>query len=186
MHVARLAPCIESSVLLTSVPHVRLVTSIPNRLQFDTWYPWWTFIPQDLYNPCFNLTNYARTLFTPTMISRRLLWQTAERLRPEGSARRKLWPDVWVCYSGNFSLLVFVERNCLIFFFFWIAWDLTFARLAIVSLPMLRFSQRGQWTMEMPSTGWRANYHSCMGFTIILTTYVSNNHNTAIIFQLHM
>ena len=27
-------------------------------------------IPQDLYSPCLNLTNYARTMFTPTMFSR--------------------------------------------------------------------------------------------------------------------
>ena len=28
-------------------------------------------IPQDLYSPCFNLTNSARTMFTPPMFSRR-------------------------------------------------------------------------------------------------------------------
>ena len=32
-------------------------------------------IPQDSYSPCFNLTNSARTMFTPTMFSRRrVLW----------------------------------------------------------------------------------------------------------------
>ena len=30
-------------------------------------------IPQDLYNPCMNFMNYARTMFTPTMCSRRKL-----------------------------------------------------------------------------------------------------------------
>ena len=29
------------------------------------------FVPQDLYSPCLNWTYYARTMFTPTMFSRR-------------------------------------------------------------------------------------------------------------------
>ena len=41
---------------------------------------WWTFIPQDLYNICLNLMNSARTMFTPTMFSRR---RGKLRSRPE-------------------------------------------------------------------------------------------------------
>ena len=33
--------------------------------------PWNHSIPQDLYSPCLSLTNSARTMFTPTMFSRR-------------------------------------------------------------------------------------------------------------------
>ena len=33
-------------------------------------YPGLIFISQDLYNPCFDLMNSARTMFTPTMFSR--------------------------------------------------------------------------------------------------------------------
>ena len=45
-------------------------------------------IPQDLYNPCLSLIDYARTMFTPTMFSRRRPWPPrAPSLRPGG------WPQ---------------------------------------------------------------------------------------------
>ena len=43
-------------------------------------------IPQDLYNPCLSLIDYARTMLTPTMFSRRRVadFSRARGARDEG------------------------------------------------------------------------------------------------------
>ena len=61
-------------------------------------------IPQDLCSPCLNLTNYARTVFTPTMFSRRRT--LAARLR--GQVVRRPHRTHYLSLSLSLSLSLYI------------------------------------------------------------------------------
>ena len=70
-------------------------------------------IPQDLYSPCLNLTNYARTMFTPTMFSRRweaglpyAMWITI--YNPHIVNSLELPPRHWIYISLSLYIYIYV------------------------------------------------------------------------------
>ena len=59
-------------------------------------------IPRDSYRPCFNLTHYARTMFTPAMFTRR------EQLLE--IAVRELLLDKWLSLMLLLCIIVCYDR----------------------------------------------------------------------------
>ena len=69
-------------------------------------------IPQDLHNPCLNLTNYARTMFTPTMFTRRR-WRSAPG-RSRGlhfRVRHRDNYDNTNTYNGSILIILFISSD---------------------------------------------------------------------------